>query len=275
MREPPCIGSYAPPQYVEVAIAADSYLCPKYASLADMETAIRDIVDVAESYYRVKMCIRFTITHMDFHCDASTDPYRNIPQDGNPMEPFRNIRMNGPNANARRHIAILLTGINYAKNVAGQVKAIGVTCIPDLSFAWMDVIISVVFAHELGHNLNARHVSSGIMFANVTRGNLFFSDESVDQIVRFVDAESVASSCIRRDNPSEQPPSPSASPSSSPTKEQTCKALLKEKESFLCSRVRTNAFDLEAIVEGIRLSVPLQVSVQERYGILLTITASQ
>lgn len=273
MVEPSCRGPLAPPQSVELAIAADSFLCAVYSSSAAMELAIRSVVCTAESYYKNEMCIRFTITHVDFHCDASTDPYRIIPSDSNPMDPFRDIWMTGPNANARRHVALFFTGYNREK-IAGQVKAIGATCIEELSFAWLDRITPLVLAHELGHNLGGRHVTSGIMRPSKIDGP-YFSDESIDQIVSFVDSESVASICIQRTANSESSPCPSPPASPSPPNTQTCKELLGENESFLCSRAQKVSATVSTTSGGISLTIPLQVKFQNKYGILFSVTAPE
>lgn len=211
--EPSCRGADAPPQYVELAVAIDSALCAKYASAADAELAVRGVINSGEAVYSAKMCIRFQINVIDIRCNPSTDPYASIVD---PLDGFREIWGTLPVSSVQRDAVLYVTGTNFLSGVAGQAY-VGVTCLQAFSFMWIDLLSGLIFAHEMGHNLNASHVDTGVMKASISlRTDNFFSDESVDTIVAFVDAETSRSICIEG---VAAPPSPTstATPTSTPT----------------------------------------------------------
>lgn len=219
--EPSCRGASAPPQYVQLAVAVDSVMCAKYSNNANnAKLAILGMFDEVNAVYKQKMCIRFIVSVFDIHCNAATDPYASVVD---PMPDFRAVWSTRPAASVERDVAIFITGTNFLGGVAGQAY-IGTTCLSSLSYAWMDNLYSLVAVHELGHNLNAKHAESGVMKAalDLSKDN-YFSDESVREIVSFVDGETSSSSCINLGS------APSPVPNA-----QTCNSALSKWESISC-----------------------------------------
>lgn len=225
--EPSCRGANAPPQYVELAVAVDSVMCALHGNdPSKVKTAVAAMLSSADAVYAAKMCIRFKVVVYDIICDSRNDPYATI-SISEPLPDIRTIWPTRPAASVPRDAVLFLTGTNFKGGVAGQAY-IGVTCFESFSFLWMDNLYSLVFVHEMGHNLNAEHTTEGIMKPGIDlRVDNYFSDTSVNEIVAFVDAESSRSRCIET-GPSVASPPPS-------TSAQTCDSALSKWESVACT----------------------------------------
>lgn len=258
--EPTCLGSRAPAQYVQLAVAIDSEMCAKHGSDAGKaRAAALAMIAQAERVYAEKLCIRFVVTVFDIVCNVADDPYKSIV---NPLADFRSIWPSRPAAAVPRAIAVLLTGVDYMSGVAGQAYT-GVTCMQIYSYAWLDNLYSLVFVHEIGHNLNADHTDDGVMkeAINLAIDN-YFSDISVSEIVAFVDSESSRSACIK----TLPDPSPSAGPL-------TCATALSGLQSVSCVDKATwwrTRFPVS--VDGLSGTATIGMQIGQQFGFSMTAT---
>lgn len=229
--EPTCRGASAPPQYAELAIAADSALCSRYGSAAATETAIFAMLSNAEAIYKQSMCIRLEAVIVDIKCDTAADPYVGLTD---PLDGFKTVWETLPASSVSRDVVLFVTGVNYLDNVAGQAY-VGVTCFLAYSYMWVDLMNELVFAHELGHNLNTSHATERLTKATINLGtDNFFSQASIDEIVAFVDAETSRSICIQGASTPSSPPPPTPSPSPFPAGPATCATRFLQQQSMNC-----------------------------------------
>lgn len=285
--EPSCAGAGAPPQYVEMAVAADSALCTRYGSAAATETAILTMISNGEAIYAQSMCIRFTIAVLDIQCDPATDPYVGLTD---PLDGFKAVWQTLPASSVPRDVVLFVTGVNFLDNIAGQAY-VGTTCFLAYSYMWVDLMNELIFAHEMGHNLNATHTTEGLMKPSINLGtDNFFSQVSIDQIVTFVDAETSRSICIEgaaiTPSPTPAPssssqPSPSASPaaapsatstptatpSSPPTGPGTCDTRLLQRQSMECTGPGSAyTVDVPISFGGASGTLTLDTYLEQRFG---------
>lgn len=301
--EPSCLGASAPPQFVEIAVAADSALCLKYGNAAATETAVLSLITRGENIYKQSMCIRFTVTVLDINCNTLTDPYAGITE---PLTGFKSVWVTLPASSIHRDVVLFTTGVNFLDNVAGQAY-VGVTCYLAYSYMWVDLMHEVIFAHEIGHNMNASHTTEGLMKATVSLANdNYFNQESINQIVTFVDAETSRSICIEGATPSPDP-SPSSSPSSIPSPSlstipsatsspaaitptaspsflpptsplppgpSTCDSLLLDKQSMQCVAPSASSItSVQISVGSLTGTLSLTTTLEQRYGFGLGVSA--
>ena len=189
---------------VKIGVVYDSEFCGDYGSKPEAENAIYDIVEKASSYYEDAMCVKLELTDVlspDSHCGGKSffDSFnRDITCGTNPsflgnFKDYINANDLGidPNADVQMfsgykvqgtvgcaYIGAFCTSSRYGVNYIGQFK-------DNL------VLQSVVLAHELGHNLNARHINDPsnpyVMRPSVSARNTIFHERSIASISSFLD----------------------------------------------------------------------------------------
>lgn len=259
--EPSCMGASAPPQFVQLAVAVDNIMCAKYSNNANnVKLAVLGMFEEVNAVYKVKMCIRFIVSVFDIHCNAATDPYSSVE---NPLPDFREIWPTRPAASEERDVVVFITGTNFLGGVAGQAY-VGTTCLSSFSYAWFDSLFSLVAAHELGHNLNASHVDDGVMKSaiDLSKDN-YFSDESVREIVTFVDGETSRSSCINLAPASTPPPAAL-----------TCDSTLSKWQSIACVDNSINwRTRVKVSTDGFSGRATVSMNIVQQFGFAVTATA--
>jgi hypothetical protein len=193
---------------VQVGVVFDSDFCKKYGSAVEARGRIMMIVASASIVYEKDMCVKLRLTDIytpDQNCLASTSVFSSFPRGtacGNSPTTFiksfrswmnRNRDSLGLNPNAIFHV---FTG--YQPQGTLGCGFVGVYCrFPEHSYG-VDYMISdnlqtqsTIFAHEIGHNLNAPHIPATnlryMMEPALNVPNDGFDQSSIDTILTFLD----------------------------------------------------------------------------------------
>jgi len=140
------------------------------------------IINEAEAIYNNQLGIRFRVFSQEiFDSNIETSP-------GKILSNFRNTITGTTTANIKH----LFTGKDMDGTTIG-IAYIGAVCYsPEYAFGVTQnygVLTSNIFAHEVGHNLNAQHDYAGygtLMYPSISFGSVQFSDSSLSQINSFL-----------------------------------------------------------------------------------------
>lgn len=184
---------------VEVATDADNVWFQRYGE--NSNATIASAINTADAIYRAQLDLTFQIKAQNVMKSAASDPYTSINSEAL-LDQFRSYTLSNRHL-GNADIYHLFSRKTLLDNVIGiaftgdpGVPADGVVCLsPNFSFGLTtDVLPSITFAHEVGHNFDAQHTSSGIMTTSL--GNpppSSFSAVSVNQILAHVNANN---SCL-------------------------------------------------------------------------------
>jgi len=215
-----CNGNF---QYIDVAIAHDTEFCNALGGASQASAKVQAVVARASSIYEEDMCVKVVISATDFHCSPNSDPYASLPNRGQSgcggsgyLPEFRKYWRNN-RQDVVRDVAHMFTAIDFAGGTIGcaYIGVCGSTFsgygVNQITFTTNLQFQGVLFAHELGHNLNAQHLSlSGdfIMEPSINDGSDGFSGTSTNVILNHISAANCGGQLT--------PPNPS-NPTNSPT----------------------------------------------------------
>lgn len=179
---------------ITISTYADAEWRQTYGTYYNDEIA--SIINTAETIYNSQLGLRFRIlSQQDYESSIDFSP-------GKILSTFRDSITNSSSANIKH----LFTGKDMDGATVG-IAYIGAVCYsPDYAFGvtqQFGSLTSNIFAHEVGHNLNARHdyYSPGsVMYPSISFGSPAFSDTSVYEINSFL---SYFGSCL---NSADLPP---------------------------------------------------------------------
>lgn len=196
---------------VNVAIVYDSEFCQQYGTKRNAISRIETIVTSASIQYEKDMCVTLNLTGVhtkEASCVGLSRVFSNSTRDKacnqGEEDSFLNNFTAWMEGGAREDMGVdessavhMFTGYPPPQGTVGCAW-IGVLCderyaygVDYVGFTTAVRTQSIIFAHELGHNLNAHHYvqsgSSHIMGATLSGGVDGFSQTSIDQIHNFLD----------------------------------------------------------------------------------------
>lgn len=195
---------------LHIAIAYDSTYCEQVgagnSSLADAHTQAI-VVRVSALYQQNCLCVKVLMSHLEGYCDGTTDPYAayvdmNRSGCGNSgvLTAFSEYWVLNRRGVAR-HTAHLLSGKELECDEDGDCVVgcayVSTTCdeyygygINHATFSEDDHLISVLLAHEMGHNNGAGHYcrQDYIMNPFSSSASKGFSKDSIQAMRRYFDS---------------------------------------------------------------------------------------
>lgn len=199
--------------YFELAVAYDNTFCEMFDNEERFASAmIQSLVDASNSWFKRDTCVEVVLVYIDGHCNDPRDPYRKFSdvsaiEENNcsPAAPPTEIcepddlirerfRKYWYTTQSRIHRdgALFISGFTDGTSTVGN-AFIGSACDKKMAYGWVEGINFKTFAHEIGHFLNARHTSEGIMKQGMVP-KLFFNNVSASEISAFVDSPLI--SCV-------------------------------------------------------------------------------
>lgn len=244
-----------PRKVVEIAVAFDSMFCNRFDRDARKAVSVlRALTSSASVPYEQKTCLKLKLVHIDGYCDFRNDPYiglQSIPDVEEVLRSFK-VYWYRNKSNVKRDIAVYFTGWDDGTTILG-VAYIGFAC-SQFGYALVELANRHVYAHEIGHTLNARHTSDGIMQAYYSKLEKFeFSNTTVKEVVDFVDNRRFLSSCLQEENFS---PTPTPKPPS-----KTCGEGFPKFQVLLCKRYQVAR--LSAMKGKVIVSIRIENNVVE------------
>lgn len=208
-------ASLVPRREVELAIDFDSTYCSQNGGETDAVAAITALLAEVQIPYSQDTCVEFNFVRIRGFCNPSTDPYAAAISGYDSvtiLNTFRNY-WNSNEGSTTRDAAHLISGFQQTGSSKG-IAYTGATCITSYAYGWSESL-KFIIAHELGHNLGASHSTGGIMVAASDGTQAYeFEQQSIDQIVSYVDSSS--GSCLATlSDSSDSTPTPT--PTSTPT----------------------------------------------------------
>lgn len=243
-RQSGCVPGRAS-KLLEVAAAYSTRLCRQYSSNSRTKQAIVAAFAKANDPYRRQTCLTLRVTVFDGYCNSAGDPYFNYRNrfsgseraQENMLVTFRSF-WNLRRTNVARDIAYFLPGFVDSYPILG-IAYLEAACRRNIGYGWAESLYPIVIAHELGHNLGARHSSSGLMTASLNpRQNSFrFSQSSANVINRYTSRVSCLNNGVDSFPSSSPRPRFSSPPSTSrpPTNPRTCAATFSSNQGITCS----------------------------------------
>lgn len=169
---------------VDLAVAYESTFCAQYNNDRDRaDQAVVLLVElVSQRYRQVGLCVALRLSRLEGHCDDDADPYAqgNLVSEQGPVDTehsgcqeinglldgFRHY-WNAERTHVRRDVAHLFTGTPLVRDHTSSsigCASQGTVCDHDSAYGidyvtytdWVKYRVTLV-AHELGHNLGARH----------------------------------------------------------------------------------------------------------------------
>lgn len=191
---------------IEVSISFESSLCNLYGGDAMVVASIvQAMVDSANDMFTVYTCFEVRLTSIEGFCNNETDPYKFLDDYSADSSEYSDKSLHiiygfrqffGANRNGiNRDIAYLITGFDSHGNAAGRAFQPG-TCNQGYAYGWVQGVNVGIFAHELGHNLNAWHFSEGVMSIDY-RKYLGYSSDTITNITVYIDGDA-RSDCIAK-----------------------------------------------------------------------------
>jgi len=167
---------------LSISTFADPEWQARYGERSNAE--ILSIINIAEAIYDQQLNIRFLVQSQTLLQTPS--PQNDI---GYLLNEFRQY----PETQTTSNVKYLFTGKDVNGLTIG-LAYIGTVCYaPNYAYGVVQSYGSYtgnIFAHEVGHNLNATHDTSqynNIMFPSVSSGEVFFTQNSLQQINSFLD----------------------------------------------------------------------------------------
>lgn len=211
---------------VKIGVVYDAEFCVQQGGKDEARSRIMMIVAAASVFFENDMCVKLRLTDIytpDDGC-AGTSTFASFPRDkacgGGNSESFIRYFKDWMNQN-RDQIGLdpeatfhAFTGYQHRGTLG--CAFIGAVCeYPEYAYGvdYMTSISlstqSVIFTHELAHNLSARHISSEdtagfryIMAPSLNNPNDGFSQASIDKILGFLDKEEVSCDTVHFRAPS-------------------------------------------------------------------------
>ena len=201
---------------IDLAVVYDSSYCNTFDGKENAEAEIASIVSmVSKKFEQDGLCVKVKISYLEGYCDATLDPYNNMVREGvdssDLLGDFRSFWIEN-RKDIERSVVHLFTATGMAENVIGRAYT-GTICSKNSAFAIEEVSWSskltmkaAVVAHELGHNVGARHVdidynirlgcgasNDFLMQPEITEGASGFNELSIEQMREVIESRS----CMR------------------------------------------------------------------------------
>ena len=217
---------------VELAAAYESSFCKYYGGKEGADQRIKLIIAGVNDKYKMHACIKVRLSHLEGYCDSNSDPYKKLNSnlsgcsgDGLLDDVGRYWKKN--REDIPRDVMHLFTGTGFKDekyNIVGCATT-GTICNSGRAFGVNHItynrsvnLQAVLVAHELGHNLGARHYDDEhgfIMNSSIQKASNGFFEGTVQRIEDTISQ----TSCIHKELPQSPPPvSTTFSPSISGTK---------------------------------------------------------
>jgi hypothetical protein len=171
---------------ITISTTADVEWVSRFGSSSNAEIA--SIINTAEALYERQLGIRFQIVSQSLQTDSTPE-----------LDPSLILKTFQSTEPVKANVNYLFTG----KDMSGA--TIGIAYVGSICYApayaygvvqFYNTLTSSVFAHELGHNLGARHDFSNygsLMYPSISPGTPYFSLTSLNEINTFL---SYFSSCL-------------------------------------------------------------------------------
>ena len=222
---------------VELEIVIDSTMCARFGGSQAAVDEAAAIIAFANVLYH-PLCIKFDILDCYVYCDAALDPIQQLLADSNGVcgggssviDEFRLFVRNGIPFEGTNVISNAdLVHLFYHFDVQGAGTTIGcayvgAACVGNGFKVGVNNMNGLnpgqrgfLFAHEAGHNLNARHnedSDTDVMRPNLCRDGCTFEDPSDQVIMDYVQTASCVQAVPCTGSPTESPTSP---PTQTPT----------------------------------------------------------
>jgi hypothetical protein len=181
---PPAIASATTLREIELGTEADAAFVGASGGVAAANAKILSVVNMVNGIYETDLGLTNRVVAQRAH--ATSDPYTTT-DSSQLLDQFRSQFLS--NVATIYDDALLFSGRNFDGTTVG-VAFVDATCTPwrfgVVQMAGLsDFERSLVAAHELGHNLGARHSGSGIMTPSIS-GSTSFSQASRDEIGWYV-----------------------------------------------------------------------------------------
>ena len=165
---------------IELGTEADALFVAQTGGAAAANARILSIVNMVNGIYETDLGLTNRVVVQRTH--TGSDPYTTTNSDDLLMQ-FRSQFLS--NVSRVYDDAMLFSGRDFDDTVVG-VAFLDATCTSirfgiSQFFNRSDFYTSLIAAHELGHNLGARHTSNGIMAPRIS-GETFFNQASKDEI---------------------------------------------------------------------------------------------
>lgn len=186
--------------YVEIGITYDNQLCRRYGNdPVKMNAVIQTLVNCANTAYAGRTCAKMVLVAIDGHCEDPEDPHRELDGKSDVLSKFRTVYSNKDwGEGVSPDVSMLVAGFKDSRRTVIGSAFVGSAC-GTFAFGWTEGLDPRLFAHEVGHTLNATHVGSGLMRSAITLTPLEISSQSARHITEFIDSN--ASECITKDAP--------------------------------------------------------------------------
>lgn len=180
---------------IEIAAAFDTSFCnlaqnSKLAALG----LLQSLFDEANIIFNYNTCVELALVSVEGHCTTTTDPYTSIFHNLSPdrgtyipqiHQRFREF-FSTQRSSVHRDVAYLFSAYNFDGRSFWGYAATPGTCSNKLSYGIVNGPSAKVFAHEVGHSLNAHHTDKGVMTEIGIPGEDRFASNSVANITFFV-----------------------------------------------------------------------------------------
>lgn len=225
-----CRGKKRPKKFVEIAVAFSHRLCEQQGGYAATVASIEASITAASVPYDEQTCLSLIVSAVDGYCNPVGDPYASYESKFSGSKdavqgllPAFAEYWRKNMGDVPRDVVYFFPAFEDGALTAG-VAYVGAACSQQFGYGWSEGLFPLVVAHEVGHNLNARHTESGLMTASgaVDSKEFSFSQVSVRQISDFIDGKNQSfgsdSSCITFASPTtETKPAPTPQLSEKPS----------------------------------------------------------
>eukprot|EP00179_Madagascaria_erythrocladioides_P009355 CAMPEP_0198326122 /NCGR_PEP_ID=MMETSP1450-20131203/13727_1 /TAXON_ID=753684 ORGANISM="Madagascaria erythrocladiodes, Strain CCMP3234" /NCGR_SAMPLE_ID=MMETSP1450 /ASSEMBLY_ACC=CAM_ASM_001115 /LENGTH=660 /DNA_ID=CAMNT_0044030069 /DNA_START=36 /DNA_END=2018 /DNA_ORIENTATION=- len=172
--------------FLEVAVAYDNLYCAQYNNNeAEATSSVEATIAEVSAIFMSDLCVKVELVHVEAHCNDGNDPYASFASKIDPENdvfPFHLFRdyWDANRTSVHRDTAHFFSGIDDGTTTSG-IASTPLRCYSMSGYGWDQNGAPWVVAHELGHNLNAGHDSSGLMKAKINLGEIPTSFSSTSQ----------------------------------------------------------------------------------------------
>lgn len=197
---------------IDLAIVYDNTYCKKAGGKMNAEREITAVMAlVSRMYQQSDLCIKVQVTYMEGYCSSDDDPYDGMvtrKKTEHALKEFSEYWFN-QRSDVSRSIAHLFTGRDFlgleiGKGFIGTLcrNRFGYSVIQMTGWTFQLQAKASLVAHELGHNLGARHLNPHnnnflnsyllgyIMYEYISFGNKGFHKNSIEDIQKLVQQRS-------------------------------------------------------------------------------------
>lgn len=192
-----------------MGIKYDAQFCADYGNgnPEEAEAYVNTIMDIVNSYYQVSpLCFKVETCFLEGTCTKSSDPHRDMilnsrdvcgESNDSLIEMFRRS-INGRPKEGCDVVHLMYGGLPLANNDASGCAYIEAICddhsvgVNHANPSEPMVQFAITVAHELGHNLNAKHISGNQYIMSLGDGEGGFKGESMTAMINYVNQKKAA-----------------------------------------------------------------------------------